>query len=298
MIATMRIPSITWLLVLALPVMAHAQTTETGSVQTGSGTTMSGAVVEPASVILQRILDIAPTRVAKSAKNLLVSENIQTSWMKESALARQRMNDQRIECNDIIRRSNRDQRMGKMLQCQRAMLLLDVNLLRSQATYIGATPLVDATLKATATGAMARLEDAEMAIVDGIDTGLFVSEDQLLAARNNLRISYREPVWVSLMKVRIDRELTNLLYISKLLKERTDVDSFSPIRETALCLEMTASGLQMAKNAEDRQTGGVERTAVRLQTATCQGLLRAVRKADRQQEKIRAKEAAAGKVSP
>ena len=276
----MRISPITWFVALALPMMAHAQTAS-GSVESGSG-----ATVEPTSAILQSILDIAPTRVAKAAKYLLVPEKAQTSWTKESTLTRQRMNDQRIECNDLIRKSNRDQRMGKMLQCQRAMLLLDTNWLRSETQYITAIPLIDAALKATATGAIAKLEDAEMAIVDGIDTGLFTSEEQLIAARNNLRHTYREPVWTAVMKVRMDRELTNIIYISNLLKERADVESSQPVLEIALCLETAADGLQTAKSETDRQTAGVTLATAHTQTSSCQVLRRALGKADRQQEKM------------
>lgn len=279
-----------WLLVLALPISAHAQTSGTGA------TTESGTVMETTtSEILLDILNIAPTRVAKTAKQLVVPEKQQAAWEKESASIRQRMTDQRIECRDVIRRANRDQRMGKILQCQRAMLLLDANLLRNQSAYIGIIPFIDTKLKATATGAIANLESAEMAIVDGIDTGLFEQEEQLIAARNNLRVTYREPVWLGLLRVRIDRELTNLLYIAKLLKERTDVDTSAPVREVALCLEGAAEGLQTAKSTPERQTAGQKLLAAREQDASCRGLLRALGKTDRQQEKNEADAAASGK---
>lgn len=279
MISAMRLFTATWFFVLALPVAAHAETAGTGA------TTGSGAMLVPTSLILQNILNIAPTHVAKTAKALMVPEKIQTAWVKESTLTRTRMNDQRTECNDLVRRSNRDQRMGKILQCQRAMLMLESGLLRNQTQYLNAIPLVDAQLKATATGAIAALESAEMAIVDGIDTGLFTSEEQLIAARNNLRTVYREPVWAGVEKVRIDQELTNLLYISKLLKERADVDTSSPVRDIAMCLEGSASQLQDALKASDRQQTAVFLTGSRAQTSICRGLLRALAKADRQQEK-------------
>lgn len=275
----MRLFTATWFLVLTLPVAAHAETAGSGA------TTGSGAMLVPTSLILQNILNIAPTHVAKSAKLLLVPEKIQTAWTKESTLTRTRMNEQRTECNDLVRRANRDQRMGKILQCQRAMLLLETTLLRNQTQYINAIPLVDPKLKATATGAIAALESAQMAIVDGIDTGLFTSEEQLVAARNNLRTVYREPVWTGVEKVRIDQELTNLLYISKLLKERADVDTSSPVRDMAMCLEGAASQLQEALKASDRQQTGVFLAGSRAQTSICRGQLRALTKADRQQEK-------------
>lgn len=272
----MRILSMTWLFVLALPLAAHAQETGTGA------TTGSGAMMVPTSEILQNILNIAPTRVARTAKQLLVSEKIQTAWVKESTLTRTRMNDQRTECNDLVRRSNRDQRMGKILQCQRAMLMLESGLLRNQTQYLNAIPLVDAKLKATATGAIARLENAMMAIVDGIDTGLFTSEGQLISARDNLRTVYREPVWKAMIPLHADRELTNLLYISKLIKERADVDSSSPIRELAFCLEGTAGMLRSNFAALDRRGASMELAAARAQATVCRGLLHAVAKADRQ----------------
>jgi hypothetical protein len=118
----------------------------------------------------------------------------------------------------------------------------------------------------------------------------------LIAARDNLRMTYREPVWKSMILLRADRELTNLLYVSKLIKERADVNSSSAVREVALCLQGTAGLLRSNVGALERHAAGVELTAARVEIAECRRLLRALVEADRQQEKIEAEAAASGKA--
>lgn len=260
------------LMVLALPLFAHAEEiTATGS------TTGSGIVTERlTSDILQNILNIAPTRIPKNVKQFTIPEKVETAFQKEFISIRQRMAEKRTECRDIIRKSNRDQRMGKMLQCQRALLLLDMNLLRKQTGYINIIPLLDTTLKATATGAIAHLESAEMAIIDGIDTGLFVEESQLIAARNNLRTTYREPVWTNLIFIRADQNLTNVFYISKLLKQRMDVDTSIPLHEVSVCLEEAIGLLQGVKDSTDRQMAKASLVIAQEKSAGCRILLKAL----------------------
>jgi hypothetical protein len=264
----MRIALMTWLFALALPVAAHAQSAGTGSIDTGSGTE-----TVTARIMLQEVLDIAPKRVARSLKQLAVPAKQQDAWEAESVMTRQRMAEQRAECRDIIRKSNRDERMPRMLQCQRAMLLLETNLLRKEATYFNAIPLLDPTVKATATGSIAKLEDAMMAIVDGIDTGLFSSEQQLLTARDNLRITYRTPYWQAKAALHQDRELTYSLFIAKSLFERSDLDA-PELLPPASCIHAVVMQYRLGPPVSGRNEASV-----------CRPLISNLAKADRQQEK-------------
>lgn len=260
------------LIIFTIPLSTHAQ--EAPATESATG---SGAVIERStSDILQNILNIAPARIPKNIKQFTIPEKVETAFQKEFTSIRLRMAEQRAECRDVIRKSNRDQRMGKMLQCQRALLMLDVNLLRKQSGYITIIPMIDTTLKATATGSIATLESAEMAIVDGIDTGLFTQESQLIAARDNLRSTYREPVWMNLIKIRADQELTNIIYITKLLKERSDVDSSPSLHDSALCLEGAIELIQAGKDAMDRLTAATNLNAAQAKSASCRVLLKAL----------------------
>lgn len=266
------------LIILTLPLSANAQEVPATESTTGSGTVIERST----SDILQNILNIAPSRIPKNVKQLTIPEKVESAFQKEFTSIRQRMAEQRTACREAIRKANRDQRMGKVAQCQRALLMLDMNMLRKQSDYISILPFVDAQLKETATGAIANLESAEMTIVDGIDTQLFTQEAQLIAARNNLRVTYREPVWMALMKIRIDRELTNIIFISKLLNERSDVEISTHLLPIAQCLESTKSSIEMAKNASDRMSAGAEWAVAKAKAAECRGLIQTLARADRQ----------------
>jgi hypothetical protein len=271
----MHILSMTWLLVLAFPITTHAQDV------TGSGSnTGSGAHIKTADEIFEQILQGAGELAVDSLNQLQIPEKAQLAWDKESRMLRQRMSDQRIECHDAVRRANRDQRLTKILQCQRALLLLETNLLRKEQVYL-TSPRLSTVVMNDITHKISDLVSAEMTIIDGIDAGLFSSEEQLLTARTNLRESYRVPYWLAKDKVRVDRELTFLYFMAKELSVRSDLSSPS-LADIGTCLDRSLDLLQNAKMAVDRQEVAVQKTAARSNAALCQEQIRNLSRADRQ----------------
>ncbi len=266
---------LTSLLVLAFPLVTHAQeATGTGS-STGSGTH-----VETAAEIFADILGEASELAVDSADQIQVPQITQLSWEKDSKMLRQRMANQRTECRDAVRRANRDQRLTKILQCQRALLLLETNLLRKEQIYLTSPRLTTATVNEIST-TTSDLVSAMMTIVDGIDAGLFTTEEQYMTARTNLRETYRAPYWLAKSRVRVDRELTYVYFIVKKLSSRNDTSS-PALTVIATCLEEAADLFMMAKMASASGERESHMLAGRSRTATCQEQIRNLATADRQ----------------
>ncbi len=285
----MRLLSLTWLLVLAFPFAAHAQASGTGA------TTESGTVIEATtSEILQGILNITPTRLAKKLNQLLVPAKQQAAWENESKTVRTRMASLRIECREAIRRANRDERMSKVLQCQRSLLLQEANLFNKESQYIGSIPLLDPKIKATATGTIASLENAQMAIIDGIDAGIFTSDTQLLSARANLKTNYRSPYWLAKQRLRADRELTYIVFISNEILERKDIQTNSNLLMVADCLNSVATHLTIVKTSQDPTERAMEWGLARSESALCREGLDELGRLDRQAATAAAKTGTSG----
>ncbi len=266
---------LTSLLVLAFPVVVNAQEA------TGTGaTTGSGAHVETAEEIFEQMLNDAGELAVDSLEQIQAPEKTRLSWEKESRMLRQRMTDQRIECRDAVRRANRDQRLTRILQCQRALLLLETNLLRKEQIYLTSPRLTTSVISEINT-TTSDLIGAMMTIVDGIDAGLFSSEEQYMTARANLRETYRLPYWLAKTRVRVDRELTYIYFIVKQLSERSDTSSPS-LTTIATCLEQAEDLVMMAKMASVSSEMDAHLLAARTETAGCQDQIRNLAKADRQ----------------
>ncbi len=267
---------------------ASGATTGTGSVDTETGLT------ENAKTVLEHVLSLAPGRIARTLKQLQVADKVQTAWENESSTVRTRMADLRAECREAIRRSNRDQRMGKVLQCQRSLLLQEANLLTKEAQYIGAIPLLDPKLKATATGTIANLENAQMAIIDGIDAGIFTSDEQLLSARTNLKTAYRSPYWVAKQRLRADRELTYIVFVANEIFERRDLETNPHLLMVADCLNSVATHLTLVKTSQDAAERAMELALARSESTLCREGLDELGRLDRQAAKEAAKMGTSG----
>lgn len=227
----------------------------------GTGaTTGSGEVVRTTDEIVASIKALAPEKNPAKLKDILVADTKQKAWEATLSSMRTRTADHRRDCRETIRRANRDQLMDRVIQCMRADLLLDVNMLRDQLQYVGAVPLTDAAIKASVSGAIVKLVDAEMAIIDGLDAGLFEEVSALEQAKKNLRATYREPVWLTLTRFRADRELTWVIFMAKRIEQRLPLleegDAMSiQLREAAICLETAGQLLRDVRLSGDRLSG-------------------------------------------
>lgn len=243
------------LLTLCTAQAAFAQQTGTGTT-TGSGTTMEeGPTIHD---VIANIRALAPERNPQKLKDVLVPDAKQKAWDNESAQAYERLWTHRTDCREAIRRANRDQLMQRLLPCYRSDLLQDINILRKQAQYISAVPMTDETLRVSALDAITALTDAQMTIVNAIDTGLFEQADSVEEAKKNLRQKYREPVWTSLVRLKADRELTWVIYMAKNIEMRMPAEGRTDaigvlLSDAAICLENAGKTLRDASLQTDRK---------------------------------------------
>jgi|CXWL01.1.fsa_nt_gi hypothetical protein len=212
---TMRVFSMTWLLVLALPVAAHAQSTAgTVTTQTGSIVTMdSGALLHARIAALKIQLK---NRLPDSGATLLVPGTKLSAWQSDTARYTEKSTDYRATCSEVIRRANRDNIMKLATTCFRGDLLLHSTFLRKQLSYIEAIPLLDDAVRASGVMTIKNLIDAEMTVVSAIDAGLYEQMAGLEDAKQKLRTQYRAPYWLALSNIRADRQLT---FIGLMLKK-------------------------------------------------------------------------------
>lgn len=271
---------------------AYAQTAS-GST-TGSGSTASGSVRTSAEIIAD-IRALAPGRNPQKLKDVMVPELKLKAWEGESAAARERLWEHRAECREAIRRANRDQLMDRVRTCYRSDLLQDINILRKQSQYLGAIPLLNPTHRTAASGAILSLTDAQMTIVNAIDTGLFEQPEGMEEAKRNLRSTYREPYWLAMTHVRADRELTWIIFMLKDIEGRLGnsprTDAIGMLLTDSLsCLENAAGTLEKASREVDRSVATAALIEGRNQLQACRKTLKKAAAKELQQEAEKLKE--------
>lgn len=282
----MRFFVATSILCMALPFAASAEEA------TGSGAIAgSGAGVRTTQDVINDIRALVPGRLPKKLSNVMVNAQKQSAWESAAKSERERLTQHRRDCRDAIRRANRDQYMSKLLQCYRSDLLQDTSILRRQSGYLSALAMIDGTIKANATGAILKLIDAENAIIDGIDAGLFTSAEGLEQAKRNLKSNYREPFWAALLRLEADYELTWVVFMAKNIEERVQEPGFTGARadlaqKAALCLEASAQTLVQAKAGSDRLTIAPLLTQARIQMADCRSLLKNIARKEMEEQKL------------
>jgi len=203
-------------LTVSIP-FSYAQETQTGAV-TGSGQVVQATAKD----MFNFIHALMPMKQPKKLKDVIVPDAKEKAWLNESALTLKRQAELRAECREAIRRANRDELMVRARQCYRSDLLLDVGLQRKRIQYLAAHPQITPATLATASGAMTKLIDAEMSIIDAIDTGIFTNMEQLLETKRNLAATYKTPAWLTLTMFRADHEFTWLVFMVNKLEERSD----------------------------------------------------------------------------
>lgn len=245
---------------IALLTLCTAQAAFAQSAGTGSTTGSGSDVVDGPTVhdTIANIRALAPERNPQKLKDVAVPDAKQKAWDNESAQALERLWTHRSDCREAIRRANRDQLMQRLLPCYRSDLLQDINILRKQAQYISAVPITDETLRVSALDAITALTDAQMTIVNAIDTGLFEQAESVEEAKKNLRVKYREPVWTSLVRLKADRELTWVIYMAKNIEMRMSTEGRTDairvlLSDAAICLENAGKTLHDASLQTDRK---------------------------------------------
>lgn len=122
--------------------------------------------------------------------------------MTEKQRYTERSSELRRRCHEELRKANRDTITGISAQCLRSDVLLEVNHRRKERDFLKNMPGINADIAHdTATRIDAWL-DAAQSIIDGIDAGVFTTVDTLKAAKKNIHLTYRLPMYDAVMHQR------------------------------------------------------------------------------------------------
>lgn len=232
---------------------AHAQEA-TGS---GSQTEAPVVIIKTTEEILETILAASGALIVEDRTLLLVQAQKQAAWDTASQRIKDRQARHRRECRESIRKANRDSLMSTGLQCYRGDLLQEIQWLREWKQYLALVPSIREPIKGEVNAKVDQLIDAQTTIIDGIDAQLFEHMESLEQAKRNLRTQYRSSYWLAVMKLRADRELTNLNFIVKKLDTLYTQKDLGPafreftIKRLALCLDPAWSDLHATLQAAD-----------------------------------------------
>ncbi len=127
----------------------------------------------------------------------------------------------------------------------RGDLLLHLSFLRKQQLYIDALPAITPLTKSGAALTIKNLIDAEMTVVNALDTNLYTSVESLEGTKAKLQTQYRAPYWLALTHIRADRQLTFIgLMLKGIMKIGAENKTTPLIQKTTLealsCLQESA----------------------------------------------------------
>jgi len=177
------------------------------------------------------------TRIPESAGTLVPDAAKKKAWDGERKRHAERAADLRKKCRDEIRKANRDTIVAKSEQCFRGDLLEELTLHRKEQIYVASLPGIDAKVQTAFQDALKKLIDAEVAIVNGVDTGVYASVELLQSAKRKLRDQYRIPYRTALFRLHADRQIPWLAWhvdrLEKLLSEAPETPAETTLKPAA-----------------------------------------------------------------
>lgn len=183
---------------------------------------------------MQTMLTRLEKRIPENTASLLPDPAKKKSWDAERKRHAERLAELRKKCREEIRKANRDTVVEKSGQCFRSDLLEELALQRKEETYVLSLPGTDAKKQAEYQTAIDALMDAEVAIVNGIDTGVYVTVESLESAKEKLKFQYRVPYWTALFHLMSDRQLPWLAWhiqgLGPLLADRPETKAEEVVR--------------------------------------------------------------------
>lgn len=183
------------------------------------------------------------TRIPENAAALIPDVAKKKSWDAEKKRHAERLAELRRKCRDEIRKANKDTIIEKTQQCFRSDLLEELALHRKEQTYVASLPGIDGQIQTAFQSALTKLMDAEVAIVNGVDTDVYATVESLQSAKRKLRDQYRTPYWTALFHLSADRQIPWLAWhadrLEYLLSEEPETDA----TEAITCME---EAVQMA----------------------------------------------------
>lgn len=247
---------------LLLPVDTLAQETGSGS-ETGSGTelTDSGALLE-----MQRL------QAAEDAKWAAREERTAGFWAammnnrktaaahrEQQEIRRQKRIEKRIACREDVRRANRDAIESVTFNCFRAMLTLDLEMLRKDKQFAETMAGPTQSYRASALFHIGNLMDAISTIVQAMDAGVYSGEEGLLEAKQNLNLSYRANRRLAMTHLRVDRTVTWAAHLMIRLRNVLQMtpapppEAMAKLEAAIACLEQKQELLQTLLVMEDNK---------------------------------------------
>ncbi len=218
-----------------------AQETGSGDVMTDSGSILRSRLAELAGGALP-LDELNPPAKAVAA------------WTAEVERYRERAQELRLRCREEIRSANRDTIVEKSAQCLRSDLLLEVTHRRKQLDYLLTMPtlMYDKEVMEQSVESWA---DAAMAVVDGVDAGVFGTVEVLKQAKLNLHNTYRYPMLLNFTAhrgLRIWAHARSLAAVSMdLVSSMEDPSPF--LSEIVPCFERVIDALGVVIAAEDQK---------------------------------------------
>jgi len=210
----------------------------------GTGSSLSGR--------MQALRVRVENRIPASTGAILPNAAKQKAWDTERKRHEDRLWELRSTCREELRKANRDTITEKAKQCYRSDLMEEIALRRKEQAFLTVLPGLDtATVNAYAK-AVTDLTDAEVAIVDGIDTDVYDSLDALQTAKRRLRDQYRSPYWTAYFHLQADRLIPGLAWQVDRMALWTSEEPEKDLSAAVQCLEESVNLIDIAKSADSK----------------------------------------------
>ena len=212
-------------------------------------------------------------------ENMMNFRKAEDSYRKQHAIRREKRRDKRLNCRIDVRKANRDAILRETLQCFKATVSQDLEILRKERLYIEKLPGVRDEYRGGALFHSQNLSDALQAIIQAIDAGVYTSKEGLQDAKRSLSGTYRAQKRLAMTRLRINRSLTWISHLLIRLDEvsvRTDPDPVvaAKIEEVAACLEGQEKHLEALLSLEDNDALIAEFRQAQSDIKFCIGLAR------------------------
>jgi len=229
-----------------------------------TGESASGSIAEQLRSIQQRAAELEwETRVARTQT---FRKDITETWNELLAIQKQiqknlkRREEHRTECAEELRSASKFTKIPIALRCTQADLQLELEILRKEKEHIEVMPGVTEDTRSLALTRLDLLTDALQTIVTAIESDVFQAVGELKEAKQNLRITYREPFWLLQLKLQAEKLQTwnasLMTRVAIVAEEQQDLDPETTdiLIDAITCLQQEEELLEDAGAAQDLTT--------------------------------------------
>ena len=235
----------------------------TASFLTGSGGTenASGSIAEQLRSIEQRAAELEwEARVARTQtfrKDIIETWNTLLAIQNQTQNNLERRAEHRAACAEELRSASKFTKLPISLRCTKADLQLEIELLRKEKERITVLPGVTEDTRSLALTRLDLLMDALQTIVTAIESDVFQAVEELKEAKQNLRITYREPFWLLQLKLQAEKlqawnaSLMTRVAIVAEEQQVPDPTTTGVLLEAMMCLQQEEELLEDAGAAQN-----------------------------------------------